>query len=113
MPRHQIDPARTVMVQLHHIGIPETLPARRVMVYRFLDATGGLLYVGVTKRPGGRWGCHRRTARWWPSVRSVLVEWHPHERSALESEVEAIRSEGPRFNTRSSRGIHESRVSAA
>lgn len=113
MTRHRIDPHCPVMGQLRTMGMPEHLPIDLAMVYRFVGRAGDLLYVGVTVSPRGRWQAHKNTAQWWHLVSEVLVEWHPHERAALDSEVAAIRSEHPRFNRRSSRAIHESRVSAA
>lgn len=99
--RHDIDPDLTIMVQLRSIGIPERLPHPICMVYRFFDEVGDLLYVGVTVRPGGRWGTHRRDAAWWPIVRHVSVEWHPYVRAALSAEDAAIKAERPGFNLRS------------
>lgn len=98
--RHAFDPTAPVMKQLRVLGIPEHLAYRQFMVYRFMHGQT-LLYVGVTCAPRGRFCSHSRSAGWWPLVTDVLIEWHLSERSALASEVAAIRSEAPEFNIRS------------
>lgn len=71
------------------------------ILYRFHDAKGRLLYVGVTHSHPDRWAAHRRCAVWWPQVASVTCRRYPSERLVLVAEVAAIKSEKPIYNIRS------------
>lgn len=113
-----MNPGAPIMAQLRAAGLPEHLPLGESMVYRFRDSDGALLYVGVTMSPRGRWQAHKRSAAWWTDVSTVSVTIYPHERAALDAEVEAIRTESPEFNRRSSLmhpscGAHEESLSSA
>lgn len=66
-------------------------------LYRFYDATGALLYVGITCDPGRRFKEHRDKP-WWLEVANVRVEHHPHRLSASRAERFAILNERPRYN---------------
>jgi hypothetical protein len=46
-------------------------------VYRPCDATGTLLYIGMSQRVGGRMADHENNSPWWPEVRSVTFETWP------------------------------------
>ncbi|MFF6903544.1 GIY-YIG nuclease family protein [Streptomyces hydrogenans] len=72
----------------------------RTALYRFYDADGGLLYVGITKRLRIRWQEHARdyATTWWPKVVTNSVTWFPNREEAEAAEREAIRSENPGFN---------------
>lgn len=67
-------------------------------LYRFFNATGDLLYVGITMNPASRWKSHRDEKPWWLEVTSITVEHHPDRASAEEAERQAIRSERPWYN---------------
>jgi predicted GIY-YIG superfamily endonuclease len=75
-------------------------PARETILYRFYDADGTLLYVGVTGRLAERWTAHRRSASWWPRIERLVTEKLPCMDSALAAERRAIRTELPAFNKR-------------
>ena len=67
-------------------------------LYRFFDATGALLYVGITLNPGARWTTHSKEKPWWAEVASVTVEQFPDRESVLAAERAAIINEGPTYN---------------
>lgn len=66
-------------------------------VYRMFDASGRLLYVGMTGDAGTRFGDHA-AKRWFPLVETIKLEWHPDKAAARAAERQAIRSERPRYN---------------
>jgi predicted GIY-YIG superfamily endonuclease len=68
-------------------------------LYRFYDAEGNLLYVGVTGNPASRFSDHRRTSSWWAQADRHEVEWLPHWNAALKAERRAIQEEMPRWNS--------------
>lgn len=67
-------------------------------LYRFYDATGQLLYVGITADPGARWPSHAREKTWWHEVRGITVETYPDRGTVLAAETRAIAVEHPRYN---------------
>lgn len=69
-------------------------------VYRFFDADGALLYVGLTCNPGKRWEQHSAEKLWWSDVAEVTVEQHPNRAAADHAETVAIQAENPRYNIR-------------
>lgn len=73
-------------------------PTQRHALYRFFDATGALLYVGITNNPGRRWTEHQQRKTWWHEVARVDVEHHDGRAPALLAELAAIRAEHPRYN---------------
>jgi len=70
-------------------------------LYRFYDAGGDLLYIGITWNPYSRWRQHARNSPWFGSASRVTCAVYPNEWTALKEEVLAIRAEAPLFNTRS------------
>jgi predicted GIY-YIG superfamily endonuclease len=89
------------------LALPHETPglAPSTALYRFYDAARGLLYIGITGQPAERWAKHRRLAPWWPAAAYVAVEIFPTEWQALDAERAAIRSESPKFNKRSQKGV--------
>jgi len=75
-------------------------PTGRTALYRFYDAHGQLLYVGISCDPDARWKAHRyeEPKEWCPLVASRTLEWLDSREEALAAEVIAIKSEKPRFN---------------
>lgn len=67
-------------------------------LYRFYDATGQLLYVGITADPGSRWRSHAREKPWWHQVAHITLEAHPTRETVLDAERAAIRRERPLHN---------------
>lgn len=67
-------------------------------LYRFFDAGGDLLYVGITNDPGRRWGRHSNSKPWWHEVDRIEIERYPDRTSVLAAERKAIQEESPRYN---------------
>lgn len=73
----------------------------RTALYRYFDANGDLLYIGISNDPDFRWKAHLYESRRgdWPkeAVRRT-VEWHDSRPLALAAEEGAIKAERPRYN---------------
>lgn len=71
----------------------------RTALYRFYDADGELLYIGITTDPDVRWACHESTS-WWKEVdrMQTKVAWYDERAEAGSAEVAAIKAERPRHN---------------
>ncbi len=67
-------------------------------LYRYFDAEGALLYVGITNHAVLRALQHSKFSRWWPSVRSATFEHFPAREEAIAAETLAIRAERPPYN---------------
>ena len=79
--------------------IPAAEPvAVRHFLYRYWDACGCLLYVGITGDFHSRDGSHERSSPWYYLATRHKVEELPSEPEAREAELTAIRSEHPVFN---------------
>lgn len=70
----------------------------RCYLYRFFDADGRLLYVGIARDLGLRLAAHHRRAEWWSCVASGTIETHPSRPAAEFAEAIAIHSEHPMHN---------------
>jgi hypothetical protein len=70
----------------------------RTALYRLLDQSGRLLYVGISHKPDVRWGQHSEEKDWWPLVDRRIVEWHDTRAAAERAETRAIAQEHPVFN---------------
>jgi hypothetical protein len=75
----------------------EPLPLRFTL-YRFYDASGVLLYVGITAMGVSRWAAHAKDKPWWTEVATVRVEHMDSLPELLAAELVAIRSEQPKYN---------------
>lgn len=66
-------------------------------LYRFFDAEGILLYVGITNSPSRRFSehCHKP---WWGEVEDIEVDWFTCRWEAEDAEQCAIWQEHPRYN---------------
>ena len=67
-------------------------------LYRYFDAEGALLYVGVTGDPVKRDREHAATSPWRGSARRRTIEWYCSRTEALAAERTAIRRERPAHN---------------
>lgn len=67
-------------------------------LYRFFDAHGDLLYIGITVDPSARWKKHRESKHWWHAVANITIEHCVSREAALLAEREAIIREVPRYN---------------
>lgn len=76
-----------------------SVPASRYTLYRFFDADGDLLYIGVTARGPVRFAEHIEK-EWWLLTASLTIE-HLGVISriqAMDIEAAAIRAESPPYN---------------
>ncbi|MFJ4887813.1 GntR family transcriptional regulator [Streptomyces sp. NPDC088731] len=82
------------------VPIPEPAedPEDPTGLYRLRDASGGLLYVGISSNPGIRWEQHAADKPWWPEVVDKSVNWFRTRQEAEAAEVAAIKTEFPRNN---------------
>lgn len=71
---------------------------RRTMLYRYFDAEGRLLYVGITMAPRGRHRLHDLRSPHVKYATHISFEWYPDRETARAAELSAIRSEEPVFN---------------
>lgn len=70
-----------------------------LVLYRFFDADGGLLYVGIAARFWTRFSAHRRTSEFFPEAATVTMQRGFASRDdLLAAEAAAIRAEKPQFN---------------
>lgn len=82
--------------------LPDVKHARqgRTAVYRFYDARGDLLYVGITNSPRHRFAQHADNPdnAWWQYRASHRITWYDTRQQALRAEYIAIREERPIHN---------------
>ncbi|MCX4232061.1 GntR family transcriptional regulator [Streptomyces ortus] len=76
----------------------EPEPSERTALYRFFDAAGNLLYVGVSGNTEARWRQHAESKPWWSDVADKTTEWLGSRAEALDAERIAIRTEKPLHN---------------
>ncbi len=76
-------------------AIPEAVPT----LYRHFDASGELLYVGLTVRPAlQRQHEHLKGKAWWNEIANISMVRFDTVEELEVAEVNAIRSEQPRYN---------------
>jgi hypothetical protein len=67
-------------------------------LYRFYDAAGDLLYVGIAANPGRRFHQHAGDKTWWTQVVGSTMTHYPTSEAAAYAEIVAITNEHPRHN---------------
>lgn len=67
-------------------------------LYRFYDAGGTLLYVGISRNLAARWGQHETEKSWWPLVVRKTIVMYGSRMEAEIAEGIAIRTESPVHN---------------
>jgi len=67
-------------------------------VYRFYNAKGDLLYVGITNRLPVRLGEHEGDKAWWSEVERITVTHLSNRKDAELLEKAAIKEEKPKYN---------------
>lgn len=70
----------------------------RAALYRHFDASGSLLYVGVTRDPISRTNTHATKAAWYESITRIEIEWFGDRETACAAEAAAIQAERPIHN---------------
>lgn len=81
----------------------------RTALYRFWDADGRLLYIGITEMPEKRWAAHAGTKSWWSEVARKDLEWFENREDARAGELAAIRTEHALHNVADSPWAPKSR----
>lgn len=71
--------------------------SERTALYRYLDAAGRPLYIGITGDVKQRGESHRHS-RWDREAKSFTVEWYDSLDLALAAELLAIKVEEPKYN---------------
>lgn len=69
-----------------------------VMVYRFFDRCGCLLYVGITNDLDVRRAAHEKNSPWYKLAADFDHQEYPSRADAAEVELLAINAESPAFN---------------
>lgn len=70
----------------------------RTSLYRYFDADGVLLYIGISMHPFGRWKQHKASEKETDRVATIKIEWFSNRTLAEVAERDAIRAEGPAWN---------------
>lgn len=78
---------------------------QQTALYRHFDATGALLYIGISLNAVARLAQHRRDAHWFASIARIDVQWHPSRSEAEAAEREAIVAERPLHNITHAGGV--------
>lgn len=73
-------------------------PRRPHALYRFFDAAGALLYIGITWDIADRFPRHALDKPWWSDIANITVETYPDRAAVLEAERLAIKAESPLYN---------------
>lgn len=76
------------------------MPEGKHALYRFYNAGGVLLYVGITANPSRRMTEHDKSKDWFDKVTGIKIEWFPDRLAVLDAETLAIDVERPMFNIR-------------
>jgi hypothetical protein len=74
------------------------IPDAKHVLYRFYDASGALLYVGITAKPIRRFRDHQKTKDWWIEVSNIRVENFSSRIELIYGERRAIVHEKPLYN---------------
>lgn len=78
-------------------GTPVSEPSGRTALYRYLDAEGRPLYIGITSHLKNRREAHKHS-RWAIEATDFTLEWFSSAQEAAAAETLAIRTERPRYN---------------
>lgn len=74
-------------------------------LYRHFDATGVLLYVGISLSAINRLKEHKVGSHWFESIKQVSIETFPTRSEALLAEKKAISAENPKHNIQGRRSL--------
>jgi predicted GIY-YIG superfamily endonuclease len=83
--------------QTKQSGIPVRLNGKTYL-YRLLNDSGEILYIGITNSPENRLLQHKETKLWFHQAVYVDLEIYETREEALLAERKAIRSERPLYN---------------
>jgi hypothetical protein len=76
----------------------ETINPDTTSVYKYFDAGGALIYVGITNQGPARQKAHVRAAVWWSLAVRSEIEHFGTRAAAAKRESELIREHRPKFN---------------
>lgn len=79
-------------------------------VYRYYDASGLLIYVGITKTGISRNRQHNADKEWWAFVASQDIEHHDSWEAAHADEIRLIKKYRPPFNKQHNSGYKQARA---
>lgn len=68
------------------------------ILYRFFNADGELLYIGVTQDPTARFKSHQHDKSWFSEVATSTMEHFTSRQELMAAELVAIQRESPRHN---------------
>lgn len=91
---HGLDPADA----FPRYEAPKPIGRRECAVYRYFDAQGSLLYVGIAYDFGARHIEHQKCKWWHPLIQKALVRIYASRMIAEAIEANAIDQEGPAHN---------------
>lgn len=77
-------------------GSKKQTPAH--ILYRFFNADGELLYIGVTQDPTARFKSHQHDKSWFSEVATSTMEHFTSRQELMAAELAAIQRESPRHN---------------
>ena len=72
--------------------------SRKTYLYRYFDAAGVLLYVGITRSISKRSARHESISSWFKEHTKMTVEIFPSQYAAAVAEREVIAAEKPKYN---------------
>lgn len=81
----------------------------RTALYRYFDADGRLLYLGITNDPSRRDQAHKSKSKytWYPLAASREVKWYATRSEAEAAETAALAAEQPPWNTKGTAGTSD------
>ena len=71
---------------------------KRCALYRHFDATGILLYVGISFHPLVRTKQHSAVSWWTDQIANITIEYFPTRMEAMAAEAKAVQEENPLHN---------------
>ena len=71
---------------------------QRNVLYRFIDSSGRLLYVGITMNPPQRFKAHQGDKDWWAEVSEIKIQTFDTRDLLVQAEKDAIVAEKPLYN---------------
>lgn len=74
------------------------MPKSTHVLYRFFDAQGNLLYVGITNDPEQRFRGHQGDKSWYHHVATAKMEHFETRAELMAAEIAAIEGEKPKYN---------------
>lgn len=77
------------------------------VLYRFWNAAGQLLYIGITNDAHRRFTSHGKDKPWWPEVVSITMQKYEDRLTLIQAEMQAIQVEHPIYNITHNGGLQD------